>query len=82
MFPWTLAGCTFGPAFLVANIRKLTTSAILAGMYSGLIITIVWNYIRVQGYRPFGLSMIDEIIPGFIFSLLIILIVNRKRLEG
>lgn len=80
LFPLALAGCAFGPAFLMRSAKQISAPALLCGIYSGLIFTIAWHIFRIQGYRPWGYPMINEIIPGFIFSLLVIAIVNRKRL--
>ncbi len=82
LLPLALAGCAFGPAFLMRSAKKVTAPALLCGIYSGLIFTIAWHMLRNEGYRPWGYPMIHEIIPGFIFSLLVIAIVNRRRLES
>jgi hypothetical protein len=79
LFPLALAGCAFGPAFLMRSAKKVSAPALLCGIYSGLFFTIAWHIFRTQGYRPWGYPMIHEIIPGFIFSLLVIAIVNRRR---
>jgi len=79
ILPLALAGCAFGPAFLMRSVKKVTAPALLCGIYSGLIFTIAWHIFRIQGYRPWGYPMINGIIPGFIFSLLVIAIVNRRR---
>lgn len=80
VLPLALAGCAFGPAFLMRSVKKVTAPALLCGIYSGLIFTIAWHIFRIEGYRPWGYPMINEIIPGFILSLLVIAIVNRRRL--
>ncbi|MDR1930202.1 MAG: sodium/proline symporter [Treponema sp.] len=73
-YAWAGFGASFGPLVLFSLFWKRTTfPAAVAGMLSGGIMVIVWkNLIARQG----GVFAVYELLPAFIISTLVILIVS------
>jgi len=70
-FAWGGFGSAFGPMILFALFwRRMTLPGAIAGMVTGGVVDIFWY--NMQG----GIFDIYEIIPGFIFSSLVIIIVS------
>lgn len=74
-FAWAGFGAAFGPVMLFSLFyRKLTESAAIAGMLSGGLMVFVWKLL----VRPLGgFVNIYELLPAFLFSCLVILLVSR-----
>lgn len=73
-FAWAGFGATFGPAILCALFWKRSNLyGALSGMFTGAIIIFIWKYlIRTMG----GVWDIYELLPAFIFALVINIIVS------
>ena len=73
-FAWAGFGATFGPVVLCALFwKKANKYGITAGMISGGIMIFIWKYgISKLG----GIFSIYELLPAFIFALLVIVIVS------
>ncbi len=73
-YAWGGFGATFGPIILLSLFWKRTTrNGALAGIVVGGITTIVWRYL---GETLGGFFELYEIVPGFIFSMIAIIIVS------
>jgi sodium/proline symporter len=74
-FAWAGLGATFGPLMLFSLFYKKTTyPAAVAGMVTGGITVILWNFfIAPLG----GVFAIYELLPAFILSSLVIFIVSK-----
>ncbi|AQQ52054.1 sodium/proline symporter PutP [Planococcus lenghuensis] len=71
-YAWAGFGAAFGPVILLALFwRKLTSWGALGGMIVGAVTVIVW-----EGFDTEFTNSIYEIIPGFIFCLLVAWIVS------
>lgn len=70
-FAWAGFGASFGPIILLSLYwRKLTNIGALSGMVVGAITVIVWGNIDVLS------SNLYEIVPGFVLSLIVTVIVS------
>lgn len=70
-FAWAGFGASFGPVILLSLYwRKLTSEGALAGMLVGAIVVIIWANVPVLKDAMY------EIVPGFILSLLVAIIVS------
>ncbi|MDO4911857.1 MAG: sodium/proline symporter PutP [Corynebacterium sp.] len=70
-FAWAGFGAAFGPIVLLSLYwRKLTVPAALAGMVVGAVTVGVWS--NLSG----GLFDVYEILPGFIFNLIVAVVVS------
>ena len=70
-FAWAGFGASFGPVILLSLYwRKLTSQGALAGMITGAIVVVVWANIEVLK------SAMYEIVPGFILSLIVAVVVS------
>ena len=68
-YAWAGFGAAFGPVVLISVLWKgMTRNGALAGILVGAITVIVWKH-----FSLFGLY---EIIPGFIFASIAILVVS------
>ena len=73
-FAWAGFGATFGPLMLFSLFWKRTTRAgAVAGMVSGGAMVFIWNYLVKPLGGVFG---IYELLPAFIVSSLMIVIVS------
>lgn len=71
LFAWAGLGASFGPAVILSLFWARTTRwGILAGFVSGTAVTVVWRLVPVLK------AFIYELIPGFICSTLLIIIVS------
>ncbi|SEA91520.1 sodium/proline symporter [Thalassobacillus cyri] len=74
-YAWAGFGAGFGPSVLLTLFWKGTTrNGVLAGIIVGGLTVIFWSLLSTAGIIPFELY---ELIPGFIFSTLAILIFSR-----
>jgi Na+/proline symporter len=71
LFAWAGLGASFGPAVILSLFWPRTTRwGILTGFISGTVVTIVWRLV------PALKSIIYELIPGFLVSTLMIVLVS------
>lgn len=71
LFAWAGLGASFGPTVILSLYWERTTKqGIIAGFLSGTIVTIIWGKI------PFLKSIIYELVPAFIISTLLTIIVS------
>jgi len=71
LFAWGGLGASFGPAVILSLFWKRTTKwGILAGLISGTLVTIIWKT------TPFLKQMIYELIPAFLISAILVVIVS------
>ena len=73
-FAWAGFGATFGPIMLMSLFWKRTTwKGAIAGMVSGAVMVFVWNLL----IKPLGgIFGIYELLPAFVVSLLVIVVVS------
>ena len=73
-FAWAGFGATFGPVVLFAQFwKRCNKQGAIAGMASGMIMIFVWKYL----IRPLGGAFnIYELLPAFIVSSLVIVLVS------
>lgn len=78
-YAWAGFGASFGPLMLLSLYwRRTNTQGALAGMLTGAVTVIVWStFIKPLG----GIFGVYELLPGFIFSLLAIVIVSKLTAE-
>jgi len=70
-YAWAGFGAAFGPTLILALFwRRMTRNGALAGILTGGMTVVVWK--QLSG----GVFDLYEIVPGFVFSLLAILIVS------
>ncbi|WP_196595378.1 sodium/proline symporter PutP [Pectinatus frisingensis] len=68
-YAWAGFGACFGPALLTSLFwRRTTNKGVIAGIIIGGITVILWKHFAIWG--------LYEIIPGFLFSLLAIIVVS------
>ena len=66
---WGVFGAAFGPVIIMSLWwRRMTRNGALAGMITGAVTVLVWNH-----YAWLGLY---EILPGFVFALIAIVVVS------
>jgi sodium/proline symporter len=73
-FAWAGFGATFGPLMLFALFWKRTNKyGAVAGMVSGAVMVFVWKFVISKLEGPFA---IYELLPAFIFSSIVIVVVS------
>ena len=73
-FAWAGFGATFGPIMLFSLFWKRTTRAgAIAGMLSGGVMVFVWNLVIS---KLGGVFAIYELLPAFLFSSIVIVVVS------
>lgn len=76
---WAGFGATFGPAMLLSLYWEgMTRAGALAGMLVGGVTVIVWPLLRDQG----GIFELYELVPGFVLSLVAIVVASRLSRES
>lgn len=71
LFAWSGLGAAFGPPLLLSLFWKGTTRpGVMAGMVTGVIVTIVWKQTTVLK------SYLYELIPAFVLSALLVVIIS------
>jgi sodium/proline symporter len=69
-YAWAGFGAAFGPVVLISVIWKgMTRNGALAGIIVGALTVVLWKHFELLG--------LYEIIPGFIFASLAILLVSK-----
>ena len=77
LFAWGGLGASFGTAIIFSLYWKKTTKlAVVTGMITGTVVTFVW---RLFLKKPTG---IYELIPAFLFSALVIVVVSLLKKEN
>jgi SSS family solute:Na+ symporter len=72
LFAWAGLGAAIGPTSLLALYWRGTTRAgVLAGLVTGTVVTIVWQY------TPFLEPLLYELVPAFVLSLAATVAVSR-----
>ena len=72
-FAWAGLGATFGPVILLSLFwKRMTAKGALAGLVSGGFTVIIWKQLASFG----GIFSLYEIIPGFLVSVLLIVVVS------
>lgn len=75
-YAWGGFGATFGPIIILSLFwRRMTRNGALAGMISGALVVIVWK--QLSG----GIFDLYEIVPGFICSVIAIVVVSLMEKE-
>lgn len=77
-YAWAGLGAAFGPTMIMSLFwRRMTMSGALAGMISGGLTVVVWkNFFKDTLLVASDGSQLYELIPGFIISLLFIVVVS------
>ena len=73
-FAWAGFGATFGPVMLLALFwKRCNRQGAMAGMIAGAVMIFVWKYL----VAPLGgVFAIYELLPAFVISILVIVIVS------
>lgn len=80
---WAGFGSAFGPLVLMSLFWKRTNlQGALAGIISGAAVVILWDYIPIAaGATLSAVTGLYSLVPGFIISLILIIVVSRKTPE-
>ena len=80
---WAGFGAAFGPLVLMSLFWKRTNlQGALAGIISGAAVVIIWDYIPIAaGATLSAVTGLYSLVPGFIISLILIIVVSRKTPE-
>lgn len=71
-YAWAGFGASFGPIILLSLFwRRITRNGALAGIIVGAVTVIIWG-----GYLSGGIFDLYEIVPGFLFNLIVTVIVS------
>lgn len=71
LYAWSALGASFGPVVILGLLWKKTNRAgAIAGMLTGLIVTVVWRNV------PALKGIVYELVPAFILALLMVVIVS------
>ena len=74
---WAGFGAAFGPLVLISLIwDKMTKASAIAGMLAGTITVLIWIFMPIDAQGTVLSSYIYEIIPGFIVSSAVIVIIS------
>ena len=78
-YAWAGFGASFGPLMLMSLYwRRTTLQGAIAGMVTGAVSVVVWNtFIAPLG----GVFAVYELLPGFVLSMLAIIIVSLATKE-
>lgn len=78
-YAWAGFGASFGPLMLLSLYwRRANWQGALAGMLTGAVTVIVWNlWVKPLG----GIFGVYELLPGFIFALIAIVVVSKLTAE-
>lgn len=70
-YAWAGFGAAFGPLIILSLYKELSQTSAIVGMLTGSLTVIIWK--PLNG----GLFNLYELLPGFIFAWLAILVVNK-----
>ena len=73
-YAWAGLGASFGPVILLSLYGNPTRTGALAGMITGAATVVVWK--PLSG-GPFGILGVYELLPAFLFALIVIVTVSR-----
>lgn len=74
---WAGFGAAFGPLVIISLLwKKMTKLSAIAGILAGTIIVMIWIFVPINEQGETLSSIIYEIIPGFLVSAAVILIVS------
>lgn len=77
-YAWAGFGAAFGPIILLSLFwKKITRNGALAGIIVGAATVIIWG-----GYLSGGIFDLYEILPGFLFNLIVTVIVSLQGKPG
>ena len=72
LFAWAGLGCSFGPLILLSLYwKRMTWAGAIAGVITGSLVVAIWNQ------TPALKALVYEGVPGFICSILAIIIVSK-----
>jgi len=75
---WAGFGAAFGPLVIISLLwDKMTKNAALAGMITGTLTVLIWIFVPINEQGDTLSAIIYEIIPGFIVSSAVIVIVSK-----
>lgn len=75
---WAGFGAAFGPLVIISlTWNKMTKASAIAGMLAGTITVLIWIFVPIDEQGSTLSSIIYEIIPGFIASSAVIVIVSK-----
>ena len=81
-YAWAGFGATFGPVVIMSLFYKKTTRlAAICGMITGGVTTMVWRQLPTI-FPNVGLFKLYEIVPGFVFAIVVILLVSAWDKKG
>ena len=76
-YAWAGFGAAFGPALLLSLLWKsMTKAGAISGIITGGLTVIIWS--QLQG----GLFELYELVPGFLFSLIAIIVVSNTQIKS
>jgi len=76
LYAWSGLGASFGPVVLLGLLwKKANKAGAIAGMLTGLIVTVAWYNIPVLK------GALYELVPAFLLSLLMVVIVSLATQE-
>ncbi len=71
LYAWSVLGASFGPVIILSLLWKKTTGkGAIAGMLTGLLVTIIWRNI------PFLKGIVYELVPAFVLAFFAVWIVS------
>ncbi|MGB3727184.1 MAG: sodium/proline symporter PutP [Glaciecola sp.] len=75
---WAGFGAAFGPLIIISLLwDKMTKSGAISGMLAGTITVLIWIFVPIDEQGNTLSSVIYEIIPGFLASAAVILVVSK-----
>ncbi|MDT0594724.1 sodium/proline symporter PutP [Glaciecola petra] len=75
---WAGFGAAFGPLVIISLLwKKMTKLSAIAGILAGTITVLVWIFVPINEQGETLSSIIYEIIPGFLVSAAVILLVSK-----
>lgn len=75
-YAWAGFGATFGPVVIMSLFYKQTTRlAAICGMITGGVTTMIWPKLSAA-FPGIGLFKLYEIVPGFVFAIVVIWLVS------
>jgi sodium/proline symporter len=77
-YAWAGFGAAFGPLVLLSvSWRRMTREGALAGMLVGALTVVLWHNGQWFGQAQGALFGLYEMVPGFVFSMIAIVLVSR-----
>ncbi|MFI3115759.1 MAG: sodium:proline symporter, partial [Clostridia bacterium] len=80
-YAWAGFGATFGPLVILSLFwRRTTLKGAIAGVFTGGVVTILWNLIATS-LNFAGIFALYELVPGFVASLVAIIVISNLDSE-